>query len=146
MCECCLADSVAHSVEAELACKVQHRTKDNPFIPSPSLVASLPYSKTTSRCPWRGWDPWDTPPLTIVQQVKDWTAVAGSQTGHRLGQDARVIVKGGWVMNWNRRSNRTDTDFSGQQGRDKHNGWTGEKRDLQVTGRKTVERLWKQNG
>lgn len=62
--------------------------------------------------------------------------MAGSQTGHRLWQDAGVIVKGGWVMNWNRRSNRTDTDFSGQQGRDKHSGWTGEKRNLQVIGRK----------
>lgn len=50
----------------------------------------------------------DIPPLTIVQQVKDWTAVAGSQTGHRLWQHARVIVKGGRIMNWNRRSNRTD--------------------------------------
>lgn len=110
---------------------------------SPPLLHYCHTVKTTSRCPWRGWDLWDIPPLTIIQQVKDWTAVAGSQTDHRLWQDAWVIVKGGWVMNWNRRSNRTDTDFSGQQGRDKHNGWTGEKRDLQVTWNKTIERAWK---
>lgn len=59
--------------------------------------------------------PRDVPPLTIVQQVKDWTAVAGSQTGNGFWQDARVIVKGGRVMNWKGRSNKADRECSGWQ-------------------------------
>ncbi|KAI9538338.1 hypothetical protein NQZ68_016380 [Dissostichus eleginoides] len=44
-----------------------------------------------------GIQPLTLPKPVCLAQVKDWTAVAGSQTGHRLGQDAWVIVKGGWV-------------------------------------------------
>lgn len=64
--------------------------------------------------------------------------MAGSQTGNRLWQDAWLIVKGGWVMNWNRRSNRTDTDFSGKR----HTEWVnwGEER-LEGNGEETAETL-----
>lgn len=40
------------------------------------------------------------PELTIVQQVKDWTVMAGAQVGHGLRRGPRLIVEGGRIGHW----------------------------------------------